>query len=148
MFFKFIFFFAITTISIPPRLSFWRRKLSLTIRFILCLAVASRTFLPDTTIPIRATARLLRLYRIMKFSSATRALDSKTSLYSEGFVSLLFLENLLSWQDTLNYAASFFLPLARRALMICCPALVCIRLRKPCRLLRLILLGWNVRFMI
>ncbi len=39
-----------------------------------------------------------------------------------------------------------FLPLARRALSIRRPALVRIRARKPCRRLRLMLLGWYVRF--
>jgi len=43
-------------------------------------------------------------------------------------------------------ADSRFLPLARRALSIRRPALVRIRARKPCRRLRLMLLGWYVRF--
>ena len=39
-----------------------------------------------------------------------------------------------------------FLPLARRAFNIRRPALVRMRARKPCRRLRLMLLGWYVRF--
>lgn len=39
-----------------------------------------------------------------------------------------------------------FLPFARRALMIACPAWVDMRARKPCLRARLRRLGWNVRF--
>src|SRR5699024_10205956 len=44
-------------------------------------------------------------------------------------------------------AARRLRPLARRALMIARPDLVAMRARKPWRRRRLILLGWNVRFM-
>ena len=49
---------------------------------------------------------------------------------------------------SLCYAVRTVRPLARRALMIARPLLVAIRARNPCVRLRLIWLGWKVRFML
>jgi len=102
LFLIFIFFLVITTRSKPLRKSFWRRKLSRINRFNLLLPVARRTFFFEIAVPSLAISRPFRLHRMIKFASAERFVDLKTSLNSVGFVSLCFLENLWCWSDTIG----------------------------------------------
>lgn len=55
---------------------------------------------------------------------------------------------LMRFRSTRVQAERRFLPFARRALMIACPARVDIRARNPCLRARLRRLGWKVRFIL
>lgn len=140
-----------TTISSPVSDAFAPLKLSLIILFALFLSIALFRCFLETTIPRREMFFEFSLATICNSLSPERLCDLNTDWNSCGLLSLLECVKRMkpdASQRSPPYADSLFLPLARRALIICRPALVRIRTRNPWFLLHLSLLGWKVLFMI
>ena len=137
-----------TTTSFPSSCFCLKRKLSLMILFNLFRSTDLDICFLGTAKPRRACLRSFCLARNKNDLSLERCFEENTSLNSSGRFNLLQARKPPSKEDTLykNYAESLFLPLLRRALMINLPERLCMRARKPWFLFRLILLGWNVRF--
>ena len=129
----------------------FKRKCSLTMRFIRFLCVACRTFFLATMTPSRDCSSLDEiLSNIPEAPLAFTGLPSKTAL--KAFLSssrwCFGNEVLMGLLPTGVYADRRRRPRARRRAKTLRPFFVAMRARKPWLRLRFKTLGWNVRFML
>jgi len=140
------------TRSRPFTSAAWVRKNSRARRLMRFRSTARRTQRFGTARPKRACSHPLATEMSTKGPAALRQPSAKARLNSAGRVirwrrAKPALRGAGAMPCSRRQADSRARPLARRAFRIRRPPLVAIRARKPCVRARLILLGWNVRFM-
>ena len=150
----FVALLAIVTMSSPVRIFSWCRNDSLIARLIRFRSTALGATRRDTVTPSRLSCRLLLQAYTTKRASLLLQACAITNWYSVEETSRRLFENRkpgvpAANVDTFSLDAQALRrarPRARRALITARPPRVCILARNPWVRLRLISLGWKVRF--